>query len=75
MSAALWHAVACPIRRRWRRRRLNQPFWRDDPVAKMLGVAAYGCPRCGRGAIEERDAAAAHGGVPCDDDHENPRSR
>lgn len=50
------HAIICPVRRRWLRRRIHMPFWRDDKVAQMLGIAKYGCPRCGRGAIEERDA-------------------
>lgn len=31
------------------------PRWEDDKVAQMLGIAQYGCPRCGKGAIEERD--------------------
>lgn len=53
------HALICPIRCRWRRWRIHQPFWRDDNVAKMLGVAQYGCPRCGRGAIKERDRRGA----------------
>lgn len=35
------------------------PDWRDDKTAQMLGVAQYGCPRCGRGAIENRDAVAS----------------
>lgn len=34
----------------------NGPRWEDDKVAQMLGVAAYGCPCCGKGATEERDA-------------------
>lgn len=34
----------------------NGPRWEDDKVAQMLGVAAYGCPCCGKGAVEERDA-------------------
>lgn len=50
------HALTCPIRRRWLRRRDHMPFWRDDKVAQMLGIAWYGCPRCGRGAVEQRDA-------------------
>lgn len=32
------------------------PRWEDDKIAQMLGVAAYGCPRCGQGSVEERDA-------------------
>lgn len=32
------------------------PRWEDDSVAKMLGVATFGCPTCGKGAVEERDA-------------------
>jgi hypothetical protein len=35
------------------------PFWREDKTAALLGVAQYGCPRCGRGAIEERDRTRA----------------
>lgn len=34
----------------------NGPRWENDGVAQMLGVAAYGCPCCGNGAVEERDA-------------------
>lgn len=49
------HAVVCPIRSRWRRRRYGQPFWRADKTAALLGVGQFGCPRCGRGAIKERD--------------------
>jgi hypothetical protein len=33
------------------------PRWAQDPVAQMLGIAQYGCSRCGKGAIEERDRA------------------
>lgn len=44
----IWHALACPVHKRWLRWRLGMPFWRDDKVAKTLGVAQYGCPRCGR---------------------------
>lgn len=33
----------------------NAPRWEDDKIAQMLGVATYGCPCCGNGAIEERD--------------------
>lgn len=56
MSAVL-HALTCPLRRRWFRHRYRMPFWRDDKVAQLLGIAQYGCPRCGRGATEQRDAA------------------
>lgn len=49
------HALICPIRRRWLRWRIHMPFWCDDKVAQMLGVAQFGCRRCGRGAIAERD--------------------
>lgn len=49
------HALTCPVRRRWLRWRINLPFWRDDQVAQMLGVAQFGCHRCGRGAVGERD--------------------
>lgn len=56
MTGAL-HAITCPIRARWHRRRYRLPFWCDDKVAAMFGVAQYGCPRCGRGSIEQRDAA------------------
>jgi hypothetical protein len=31
--------------------------WEDDRVAQMLGSAKYGCPRCGNGCTEEREAA------------------
>lgn len=41
--------LLCPLTSRWRRWRNGQPFWRDDKTAKMLGVADYGCPRCGYG--------------------------
>lgn len=44
------HALTCPIRSRWLRRRNGQPFWRDDKTAAMLGLAHRGCGRCGRGA-------------------------
>lgn len=50
------HSLICPIRSRWRRWRYHQPFWAQDKTAKMLGVSTFGCPRCGYGAIEERDA-------------------
>jgi predicted RNA-binding Zn-ribbon protein involved in translation (DUF1610 family) len=32
------------------------PRWEHDRVAQMLGVAQFGCRRCGNGAITERDA-------------------
>jgi hypothetical protein len=51
------HRVICPLRSMWRKRRYHQPLWIDDKVAQRLGVAWYGCRRCGRGAIAERDAA------------------
>jgi hypothetical protein len=35
------------------------PRWENDKVAHMLGIARYGCRRCGHGAIEERDSRAA----------------
>ena len=38
----------------------NAPRWEDDKIAQMLGIATYGCPCCGEGAIEERDAACDH---------------
>lgn len=50
------HWLTCWARRRYLRWRWHMPFWRDDRVAQMLGVAEFGCPRCGRGAVEERDA-------------------
>jgi hypothetical protein len=53
--AEVLHPLTCPVRARWRRRRYSQPFWRDDKTAQMLGVADFGCPRCGHGAIAERD--------------------
>ena len=34
------------------------PRWEDDVPARMMGIAKYGCPRCGHGCIEERDAAS-----------------
>lgn len=34
-------------------------MWADDPIAQWLGVARFGCRRCGRNAIKERDKAAA----------------
>lgn len=55
------HAMTCPIRRRWLRRRHGMPFWRDDRIAQMLGVAQYGCHRCGRGMEAERDARSTPG--------------
>ena len=55
------HALTCNVRRRWLRRRIHMPFWRDDKVAQMLGIAQYGCPRCGRGSIEERDLTTSPG--------------
>lgn len=44
----MWHAVECPIRRRWLRFSRNIPFWRDDNVAQALEIAHLGCPRCGQ---------------------------
>src|SRR3982751_5957347 len=35
--SAVWHAAACWLRARWRRRRSGQPFWREDRVAQALG--------------------------------------
>lgn len=58
MSAIL-HTLRCPIRARWRRYRNHQPFWRDDKTAAMLSIHLYGCRRCGRGAIKQRDQYAA----------------
>jgi hypothetical protein len=49
----LVHAVVCNVRLRWLRWRIGMPFWRDDETAKMLGIAQFGCPRCGRGAKQE----------------------
>lgn len=49
------HALTCPVRRHWLRWRIGIPFWRDDKVAQALDIAQYGCPRCGRGAVEERN--------------------
>jgi hypothetical protein len=51
------HKLICPVRRRWLRWRWNIPFWSEDKVTQMLLIANFGCPRCGRNAIEERDAA------------------
>jgi len=39
----------------WYQRQINMPRWENDQIAKMLGVAQYGCPSCGYGAIKERD--------------------
>lgn len=36
------------------------PRWEDDKVAQMLGIAHFGCPCCGKGAVKERDAACDH---------------
>lgn len=33
----------------------DSPSWSDDKTAQMLGIAYFGCPMCGHGAIEERD--------------------
>ena len=55
--SALRHGLTCWMRGRITRR--WQPIWRYDKVAQMFGIAQYGCPRCGRGAIEERDAQAS----------------
>lgn len=35
------------------------PRWEADRIARLLGIGQYGCPRCGHGAIEQRDAARA----------------
>ena len=35
------------------------PRWEHDSTARMLRISQYGCPRCGHGCIEERDAATA----------------
>jgi hypothetical protein len=51
------HALTCPVRSRWLRWRNHQPFWCDDKTANMLGVAQYGCRRCGHGAMQQRPAA------------------
>lgn len=43
--------------RGWNMRRIGwMPKWRDDKTAQMLGIAQFGCPVCGYGAIKERDA-------------------
>lgn len=44
------HAITCPVRSWWNKRRWHMPYWRDDRTAKMLCIAHLGCPRCGRGA-------------------------
>lgn len=51
------HTLTCIIRRHWLRWRTDIPFWRDDKVAQMLGVAQLGCPRCGRGATQDAEAS------------------
>lgn len=38
------------------RNQKHAPRWNTDATAIMLGVARFGCPRCGRKAIKERDA-------------------
>ncbi|HJR88964.1 MAG TPA: hypothetical protein VJ782_02260 [Aeromicrobium sp.] len=58
MSGTL-HSLMCPIRARWRRHRYHQPFWSDDKTAQLLGVAHFGCPRCGRCAIRDRAEVSA----------------
>lgn len=66
MGPALWMRLRWWRIRAWFRRcpecrrrgyGTATPRWSDDPVAQMLGIAQYGCPRCGKGAIEERDRA------------------
>lgn len=47
------HRLICPVRSHWLHRRNFQPFWRDDKVAQLLGIAWYGCPRCGWRATAE----------------------
>ena len=47
----LRHALTCWARRRYLRWRWHMPFWREDKVAQMLGIADRGCPRCGRGSV------------------------
>lgn len=42
----------------------HKPRWADDRIARMLGVAHFGCPCCGKGAIAERDALRATGTCP-----------
>lgn len=44
------HALFCSVRRRWLRWHIGMPFWRDDEIAQMLGIADKGCPYCGVGA-------------------------
>jgi DNA-directed RNA polymerase subunit N (RpoN/RPB10) len=50
----------CPECGHWPDRHYDSigPRWEDDKVAQMLGIAQYGCRRCGEGSIEERDGAA-----------------
>jgi hypothetical protein len=36
----------------WYHKRWGSPHWRDDKVAKMLGYAHRGCPKCGYGATD-----------------------
>lgn len=49
----LKHRLTCWFLRRWYRRKFTYPYWREDRVAEMLGVAQYGCRYCGFGSIEE----------------------
>lgn len=32
------------------------PKWSEDKVARMLGLAQYGCPTCGKGAMRAKRA-------------------
>lgn len=62
-----WFAFRCSLRRcpecRQRGFSPDSPPWRNDKTAKLLGINMYGCPRCGKGAVAERDQASAW---PCD---------
>lgn len=61
-----WFAFRCWFRRcpECRRRGFSpdSPPWRNDKTARMLGINMYGCPRCGKGAIEERDRVTSPAG-------------
>ena len=45
----------CPECKNWPDQHDNDmPRWENDKIAKMLGSAKFGCPRCGHGSTEER---------------------
>jgi hypothetical protein len=44
------------LRHYWFKWYWGSPHWADDKVAKMLGIARFGCPKCGHGAVKEEQA-------------------